>query len=778
MAVAFNNFSSVGFDNVTTGNLNITASVGDLVLLLLSSDGTAANGTPTFEVPNIWTQLYAPQLDAGTTGSNGSNSGSVYYRVWQSGDDTGQLLTLAAAERAIAFAAVYTGVLTTNPIDSSAVDSNNGAGTNLILPTNFTPTSDNCMVVGFLALESGNTGAAVITSWLTGTGTFNERADNVGGPPGNGTGSSSGAFADYLQTTAGSMGATPTAVTSGGTTPYVGFWIALNEDANALSVDTISDSTLDIGQTGITLTGSNFGAVQGTVEIGDSVNYSAATKVTQTVTNWNANGQSITFNFVRNSGATYLPQGDLYVFVTNDGATAQGSIPASFGRVSYLDSIETDIGGRQPDILHILSSDIRDVYNGFNATQSNGTETYIGTGLCRDTSGSWSPNTTTAKIEIANGSYTNITVLHGERLIFGWIRFPNQYSTPTLFFEEGGGVNNIYLALGFGGRLLANYADSNQDGGIGTQAISDFNLSPNRTYHIAVQFDFTLGTGNNFVKCFIDGIEQTIDSLEVSNAGGTIQNVTNQSSHSGDYGYGASNGNLDTGNTDINYPAALNSLFNFWGTYCEGSNGRTSGDPPTGAELKTTFFNKGVLAVDDIYSDSTLNMQAFVEANIDDTAYGDVSAGVLVERVTGGGNFTLTMSNVTFDDRASVHILFLGTAGETLTVVNAGGNITQSKCIAPYGGTITVVNTNNVTITGIENGSTVYVFDGPLPTDNTIAFTTSSTGNFTFSTQESSGTIAVITLTKGVIRRQGVTFSGNTIIPLTQSEDNVFDNPV
>jgi hypothetical protein len=773
MAVAFNNFSSVGFDNATTGTLNITASVGNLVLLLLSSDGTAANGTPTFEVPNIWTQLYAPQVDA-----DGSNSGSVYYRVWQTGDDTGQLLTLANAERAVAFAAVYTGIDTSNPIDSSAVDANNTAGTNLILPTNFTPTSDNCMVVGFLALESGNAGGAVITSWPTGTGTFNERADNVGGPPGTGAQSASGAFADYLQTTAGSMGATPTAVTSGGSTTYAGFWIAINEDANALSVDTISDSTLDLGQTGITLTGSNFGAVQGTVEIGDSVSYSAATKITQTVTNWNTNGQSITFNFVRNSGATYLPQGDLYVFVTNDGATQQGSIPASFGRVSYLNSIEADLGGRQPDILHILSSDLRDVYNGFNATQSNGAETYTGTGLCRDTVASWSPNTTSAKIEISNGTYTNTTPLHGERLIFGWIRFPNQYSTPTLFFEEGGGVNNIYLALGFGGRLLANYADSNQDGGIGTQAISDFNLSPNRAYHIAVQFDFTLGTGNNFVKCFIDGIEQNINSLEVSITGGTIQNVTNQSSHSGDYGYGASNGNLDTGGTDINYPAALNSQFNFWGTYCEGSNGRTSGDPPTGAQLKTTFFNKGVVTVDDIFSDSTLNMQAFVEANIDDTDYGDVPAGVLVERVTGGGNLALTMTNVTFDDRASVHVKFLGTAGETLTILNAGGGILQSKCIAPYGGAVVVNNTNNVTITGIENGSTVYVFDGPLPTDNTIAFTTSSTGNFTFSTVETSITIAVVTLTKGVIRRENVAVSSNTIIPFTQSEDNVYDNPV
>ena len=171
-------------------------------------------------------------------------------------------------------------------------------------------------------------------------------------------------------------------------------------------------------------------------------------------------------------------------------------------------------------------------------------------------------------------------------------------------------------------------------------------------------------------------------------------------------------------------------------------------------------------------------MQAFVEANIDDTAYGDVPAGVLVEKVTGGGNFTLTMSNVTFDDRASVHIIFLGTAGETLTVVNAGGNITQSKCIAPYGGTITIVNTNNVNITGIENGSTIYVFDGPLPTDNVITSTTSSSGDFEFSTVENSGTIVVITLDKGITRREGVSFAGlNVTIPITQDGDPVYNNP-
>lgn len=768
MAISFSNSNAVGFDNATTGNLSITASVGDFVLLLLSSDGSTATGTPSFETPNIWTQLVAPIADAG-----GTNIGAVYYRVWQSGDDAIQTITLAGAERALAISAVYSGVDASDPFDSFAVDANNAAGTSLIMPTNFTPTVDNCMVVGFLALESGNAGNPVITTWPTGTGTFNERRDNVGGPPGTGAGSSSAAFADWLQTTAGSMGATPTCTTSGGSTTYVGIWIALQEDPNALTVDTISDNTLEIGQTGIVLGGSNFGATQGTgkVEIGDSVSYGSATLVEQTVTSWG--DTSITFNFIRSSGSTYLPQGELYVFVTNDGATQQGSIPASFGRESYLASIEGDIGGREPDFLHEMNGTLADTYTGFNLSQTAGVTTYTGSGLCRDTNTSWQANATNAKVEIANGIYHNITVVHGERLVFGWVRFPNQYNTPTLFFEEGGGVNNLYLALGFGGRLLANYADSNQDGGIGTQAISDFNLSPNRTYHIALQFDLTLGTGNNFVKCFIDGIEQDIDSLEVSN--GTIQNVTTQSVHSGDYGYGASNGNLDTGGTDINYPAALNSLFNFWGSYCEGANGRTTGDPPTGAQINTTLFQKGVRSVETVFSDTESNMQTAFETDVDGTDFGDVPLGVLVERKTGGGSFSIEATDVVFSSRASLHILFLGTAGETLTVTNGGtGNITQAKCAAPYGGTITIVNPNKLTITGVEAGSRIAILNGTTIIGGTTAHIG---GDFVFTTTLTSVDVAVISLDNVYLRRTGVALSANTLLPLTEFDDVVFSNP-
>ena len=770
MPISFSNSSAVGFDNATSGTISITAAENDLVLLLLTSDGGTGTGTPSFETPNIWTQLVAPITDA-----DGTNLGAVYYRVWQTGDDASQTITLAGAERALAMAAVYQGVDTTDPIDSTAVDANNASSTSLVMPTNYTPTVDNCMVVGFLALESGNAGNPVITTWPTGTGTFNERRDNIGGPPGTGNGSSSGAFADWLQTTAGSMGATPTCTTSGGTTTYVGMWIALQEDPNALSIASISDNTLEIGQTGLVLSGANFGGTQGTgkVEIGDSLDYSNATLVEQTVTSWG--DTSITFNFIRNDGSTYLPQGDLYVYVTN-GSGSRTQIQVSFGRVSYLDSIEADIGGRQPDFLHIMSGSLLDTYGGFNLSQSAGSTVYSGTGLCRDTDQSWQPNATNAKVEIANGIYHNTTVTHGQRYVFGWIRFPNQYNTPTLFFEEGGGVNNLYLALGFGGRLLANYADSNQDGGIGTQAISDFNLSPNRTYHIAFQFDLTLGSPNNFFKCFIDGVEQNLDSLEV--ASGSIQNVTVQSTHSGDYGYGASNGNLDTGGTDINHPAAVNALFNFWGSYCPSANGRTTGSPPTAAQIRNTFFEKGVRTVDTIFTDSQTNMQASVVSTVDNTDYGDVPAGVLVERVSGGGNLALTMNNVEFSTRASIHVLFLGTSGETLTITNAGGDILQSKCEAPYGGSVVVNNTNNVTLTGIESGSTIFVFDGPNPTDNVIASTQSSSGNFSFSTGETTGTIVIITLNKGVIRREGVSFSGTSVvIPITQDDDLVYENP-
>ena len=788
MAIAFEQSSTTALDNVNTGSITTTASVGDVVLLSISQDGTNTG----ISLPSrTWTTVFAPSQVGGT----GSNVSAVYYRVWTAGDvasptDTINLGT-GANERALIISTTYSGVDTSSPIDSSNNRKIAAATSNFLMPANFTPTQNNCMVVGFVAIEDGTAVATAFPATPSGA-TFGDRVNNTGGPPGGGNGSAAGIVFDYLQTTAVSQGANPQGTVNGGDTEFETYWIALAPDLTAIFVTSISDTTLEIGQTGLVLTGSNFGAATGTVEIGDNSNYASATKVTQTVTNWNTNGQSITFNFVRDSGGTFLPQGALFVFVTNSGVTDQAFIEVGFGRAGYLASILDDpSSGREPDFLHPLSGDGLDaVGSGINAEGASGAgaRTYTaGTGLCRDTSSSFSPLAAGSIAQVDANIYSNGSGIElGRRLVGGWYRFTEGQNQPKCIYEEGGAVNNLYIVLGFGSRLLGNFADSSpQNGGvaiapqdnIGTQAISDFNLKPNRTYHFAVRYDCTLG-GSNFFNLYVDGVKQVNDTIDVSLGVNDITVIDKLSAHTGTYGYGASPSNLETGGVDIRYDTAVNSLYNFWFSYCENGEGRTTGAIPTDTDLLNTFFQKGLITEDTVYTDTQINMQAAVESNIDDTVYGDVCGGVLVERKTGNGNLALTMTNVTFDDRASVHVKFLGTAGETLTILNAGGGILQSKCIAPYGGTVVINNTNNVTITGIENGSTVYVFDGPTPTDNTIAFTTSSVGNFIFSTVETSITIAVVTLTKGVIRRENVAVSGNTIIPLTQSEDNVFDNPV
>jgi len=90
---------------------------------------------------------------------------------------------------------------------------------------------------------------------------------------------------------------------------------------DAPAVTNVNPATFVDAQTGIDITGSDFLASQGTgkVELGDNSNYSAATKVAQTVTSWGDG--SITFT--ANQGA--LSTGTVYVFVTTDnGHTSSG----------------------------------------------------------------------------------------------------------------------------------------------------------------------------------------------------------------------------------------------------------------------------------------------------------------------------------------------------------------------------------------------------------------------------------------------------------------------
>lgn len=93
------------------------------------------------------------------------------------------------------------------------------------------------------------------------------------------------------------------------------------EVSEGVSITNISDATLTHGQTGITITGTGFGASQGTgrVVISPTDNIADGGAIDQTVTAWGAS--SITFTAVLSS----FSFGTLYVFVENDGDESNAS---------------------------------------------------------------------------------------------------------------------------------------------------------------------------------------------------------------------------------------------------------------------------------------------------------------------------------------------------------------------------------------------------------------------------------------------------------------------
>ncbi len=121
-----------------------------------------------------------------------------------------------------------------------------------------------------------------------------------------------------------------------GARPSIDEWLYWpGPDLNA-----VTPTPFDDAQTGVTATGSQFGASQGTgeVELGDSADHATATLVAQTVTAW-ADG-SITFT--ADLGA--LAPGTLWLFVTTNGGLTSEGRPVQVRRAAaFTDSASPNI---------------------------------------------------------------------------------------------------------------------------------------------------------------------------------------------------------------------------------------------------------------------------------------------------------------------------------------------------------------------------------------------------------------------------------------------------
>lgn len=106
--------------------------------------------------------------------------------------------------------------------------------------------------------------------------------------------------------------------------------------ANPIITD-IEDEKFNIAEIGVVITGTGFGALQGTgkVELCSSDDYNAADKVTQIITSWSAT--SITFNVTRGA----LTESPLWVTVRNDGFLRSDSYEVEVATISCSSLIET-----------------------------------------------------------------------------------------------------------------------------------------------------------------------------------------------------------------------------------------------------------------------------------------------------------------------------------------------------------------------------------------------------------------------------------------------------
>ncbi len=252
MAISRLGDASTNLDSATSGSLSISDlshSSGDLLLVLVSIDGTNGLDTPTG-----FTQEDSDRVV-------GTHTNQIFSKI-SDGTETSIGLNVSSGARAWICCIAITGVDKTDPVGQISYNGSSSTGTTATF-TVLTPAQDDSMVVAFVGLESGNNGAAVVTAWPS---TFTERNDNVNGPPGGGSASSSGAYADVVQTTATAVSGTTSL--AGGSTHWGAFFIEIVPPSGPQAS---ADQTLSIGQSANAAVEVKTNATQ-SLDIGQSVN--------------------------------------------------------------------------------------------------------------------------------------------------------------------------------------------------------------------------------------------------------------------------------------------------------------------------------------------------------------------------------------------------------------------------------------------------------------------------------------------------------------------------
>lgn len=272
----------------------------------------------------------------------------------------------------------------------------------------------------------------------------------------------------------------------------------------------------------------------------------------------------------------------------------------------------------------------------------------------------------------------------------GWFMTDNIQGPPCTIYKQGGLSAGFAIFLWAGNNVML---QTRYNASQNIQIFSDISLTNNRPYHFLVIFS---GSGfDNEVSFYIDGVKQ-LSNLDGASVGDTVLDAHSSGHFFGENGTDGID--VPIGGQQVICKAPVNGFFSQWWTW-SGSNATF-----TDSEILTDIFAIGAIPETTISTGTQVAMQSALDA-FSGTTRGDEPLNFLIEDVSGGGNLTLNVDNITFPDRSSMHFVWEGTG--LLTLVNVNGSNT-SKAVSATG---TVIITKSVpvviTVRDIDTNSVI-----------------------------------------------------------------------
>lgn len=382
---------------------------------------------------------------------------------------------------------------------------------------------------------------------------------------------------------------------------------------------------------------------------------------------------------------------------------------------------------------------------------ADGTQTGMAAGpaISEDAAASRATNGTADRIALPTTTTINNSA-QSRKIVAGWYSVTEIQPPPKRIYGEGTQNPLFQFMFAYGNNCMFEVV-------VGGAAFQVFGpvLQPNRLYHLCGVFE-----GSGFadrVKFYVDGVEQTLAEPNDRQPGVATLGARGVGE------FGDPSGGSGVGGVTVTLNSAVNGYSQNW----------VAGDglTLTDAEVRETLFEKGALPDLTISSGSEAAMQVALNA-VASTVRPDAALCIRIEGLAGGGDLALSLDNVTFDPLASIHVQYTGV--DTLTLTNTNGS-DASIISTPNGGTVSLVNPAELTITPLIAGSEIRIFEAGTTTE--IDGVEASGTSFQATIAADSVDVVIHALGYLHIRERGIDMTGgNVLLPVEQTPDRQYGN--